>query len=253
MDELRKVMSLFFILCDLLRVCTVRHHACVCMYLYTCFSKMCAYIDSWLCCCCCMLALSTSNAWDQVCKRISAAVAACCLVYTALHPWPSTLCDPAYGLICLHHRTGEVTTHQSAVRFRRISTRDIWGVEGHSQVLCHVVGFWLTGHVVPRQALLCIDLGLAHVIVSPGRRVMLHGMWHAGAHRLQSEQYRPNHRWSRSVWFPWNFLFLSFIAATASQKGQYLWECSNLTAALSGATALLGTVASCRYFCVEQL
>lgn len=106
----------------------------------------------------------------------------------ALHPWPSTLCDPACSLICLHQGADEVTTHQSAVRFWWISTRDVRGVEGHSQVLCHVGGFWLTGHVVPRQALLRIDLGLAHVIVSPGRRVMLHGMGHAGVHSLQGEQ-----------------------------------------------------------------
>ena len=152
----------------------------------------------------------------SVCTSISAAR---CLVCTALYPWPSMLCDPAYSLICLHQGTGEVTTHQSAVRFWRISTRDIWGVEGHSQVLCHVGGFWLTGHVVPCQALLCIDLGLAHVIVSPGRRVMLHGMCHAAAHSLQSEQYGPKHRWSRAVCLLWNF-FLSLQLLLRHRNGR---------------------------------
>lgn len=94
----------------------------------------------------------------------------------------------SHSLICLHQGTAEVATYQCAVCFWRISTCDIWGVEGHSQVLCHVGGFWLTGHVVPRQALLRIDLRLAHVIVSPGGRVVLHGMCHAGAHGLKSEQ-----------------------------------------------------------------
>lgn len=153
-----------------------------------------------------------------VCTLISAAAAACCLVCTALYPWPSILWDPAYSLIHLHQGTGEVTTHQSAVRFWRISTRDIWGVEGHSQVLCHVGCFRLTGHVVPCQALLCIDLGLAHVIVSPGRRVMLHSMCHTGADSLQSEQYGPKHCWSRFVWFLRNFSFLFLSFAASSQK-----------------------------------
>lgn len=148
----------------------------------------------------------------SVCTSISAAAAASCLVCTALYPWPSMLCDPAYSLICLHQGTGEVTTHQSAVRFWRVSTRDIWGVEGHSQVLCHVGGFWLTGHVVPRQALLGIDLGLAHVIVSPGRGVMLHGMCHAAAHSLQSEQNGPKHCWSCSVCLPWNLFLFFFLS-----------------------------------------
>lgn len=47
-------------------------------------------------------------------------------------PDPVFLRDPAYRLICLHHGTGEVATHQSAVRFWRISARDIGRVEGHS-------------------------------------------------------------------------------------------------------------------------
>lgn len=137
----------------------------------------------------------------STCTLISAAAAAHCLVCAALYPWPSMLCDPAYSLICLHQGTTEVTTHQSAVCFWRISTRDIWRVEGHSQVLCHVSGFGLTGHVVPCQAFLCVDLGLAHVIVSPDRRVMLHSVAHTGAQSLQSEQHRQEHRWSHSVWF----------------------------------------------------
>lgn len=118
---------------------------------------------------------------------ISASTAPYWLICSALYPWHNILCDPAYSLICLHQGTSEVTTHQSAVRLRRISTRDVWGVESHSQVLCHVGGFWLTGHVVPSQALFRIDLGLAHVIVSPGCRVMLHSMCHTGAHSLQDE------------------------------------------------------------------
>lgn len=89
---------------------------------------------------------------------------------------------------------GEVTTHQSAVGFWRISARDIRGVEGYPQVLCHVGGFGLTGHVVPREALLRVDLGLAHVVVSPRRRVMLHGARHAAARSLEGEQQRPEHR-----------------------------------------------------------
>lgn len=173
---------------------------------------MCACIHSCVCASLVSVPLDVSTCIlmhiGSVCTSISAAAAASCLVCTALYPWPSMLCDPAYSLICLHQGTGEVATHQSAVCFWRISTRDIWGVEGHSQVLRHVGGFWLTGHVVPCQALLRIDLGFAHVIVSPGRRVMLHGMCHAGAHGLKSEQYRPQHRWCHSLRFLWSF-FLS--------------------------------------------
>lgn len=162
----------------------------------------------------------------SVCTLISAAATARCLLCTALYPWPSMLWDPTYSLICLHQGTGEVTTHQSTVRFWWISTRDIWGVEGHSQVLCHVGGFRLTGHVVPCQALLCIDLGLAHVIVSPGCWVMLHGMCHTGAYSLQSEEYRPEHRWYRSVWLMWNSSFFAFVFAAAAVKLEYHWEFS---------------------------
>ena len=146
-----------------------------------------------------------------MCTLISAALAALCLVCSVPYPWPSMLCDPAYSLICLHQGTGEVTTHQSAVRFWRISTRDVWGVEGHSQVLCHVGGFWLTGHVVPRQALLSIDLGLAHVIVSPCCWVVLHSMCHTGAHSLQGEQYEPKHCWSFCFFVECPFSFFSFL------------------------------------------
>ena len=176
-------------------LCT--HTYNICLYIIIHFSEYtCASV-----CCTCILIHSGS-----ACTLISAHR----LVCAALSPWPSAPWDPAYSLVCLHQGTGEVTTHQSAVGFWRISTRDVRGVEGHSQVLCHVGGFRLTGHVVPCQALLRVDLGLAHVIVSPGRRVMLHGKGHAGADGLQREQNVPEHRCSRSERSPREFFFFCF-------------------------------------------
>lgn len=97
------------------------------------------------------------------------------------------------GNVCFHHSG----THQGAVRLRRVSTSDVWGIQGDLQVLGHVCCLWLAGHIVPSEAFIRVNLGLADIVVAPRRWVVLHGcLAKTGPQRLQHQHRMETHDWS---------------------------------------------------------
>lgn len=92
--------------------------------------------------------------------------------------------------VCCHHSG----THQGAVRLRRVSAGDVWGIQGDLQVLGHVCCLWLARHVVPSEAFIRVNLGLADVVVAPRRWVVLHGcLAQTGPKRLQHHHQMETH------------------------------------------------------------